>query len=69
MAEQRDQKDVLPKKGNVTQSGRGLQQWGESPMGDAVGTGGSGTAERAARIARGQREQAGQGPHDDEKQE
>ena len=58
MAEQRDQEDVLPKKDHVTKSRIGLQQWGDSPMGDAVGTGGSGTAERAARISRGQKEQA-----------
>ena len=53
--EAEDQKDVLPAKGNVTQSDRGLQQWGEAPMGDAIGTAGSGTAERAAKIAAGQR--------------
>lgn len=56
--EERDQKEVLEKKDNVTRSRIGLQQWGDSPMGEAVGTGGSGTAERAARIARGQKEQA-----------
>lgn len=50
-----EQKDVLPAKGDVTQSDRGLQQWGEGPMGDAIGTAGSGTAERAAKIAAGQR--------------
>lgn len=53
-----DQSDVLPAKGNVTKSGRGLQQWGDAPMGDAIGTGGSGTAERAAKIAEGQRKGA-----------
>lgn len=42
----------------TTKSSLGLQQWGDSPMGDAVGTGGSGTAERAARISRGQTKQA-----------
>lgn len=57
MPEDRDQKDVLPKKGNVTESPeRGLQQWGdETPQikgqhGDAS----EGTAERAARITEGQ---------------
>ena len=58
MADERDQKDVLPQKGNVTQSERGLQIWDDDDaFGDGVGTGtgGSGTAERAAKIARGQR--------------
>lgn len=56
MAENRDQQDVLPKKDNVTSSDRGLQQWGDEavPEGDGVGTAGSGTAARQARIARGQ---------------
>lgn len=51
-----DQEEVLPKKGNVTQSERGLQQWSDEAMpdGPTQGTGSSGTAERAARITRGQ---------------
>ncbi|HVM45821.1 MAG TPA: hypothetical protein VM582_07790 [Candidatus Thermoplasmatota archaeon] len=56
MAEQRDQDDVLPKKDNVTSSDRGLQIWDDDELvGEGVGTGGSGTAERAAKIARGQK--------------
>lgn len=58
MADQRDQNDVLPKKGDVTKSKIGLQIWGDEPYGRGVGEGGSGTAERAARIAKGQKEQA-----------
>lgn len=57
MPEKRDQQDVLPKKDNVTKSSIGLQQWGDEAQpedGKAVGTSGSGTAERQARIARGQ---------------
>lgn len=59
MPEDRDQEDVLPDKDHVTKSRIGLQQWGDEPMGEAVGTGGSGTAERAAKIARGQKEKNG----------
>ena len=53
-----EQKDVLPKKGNVTQTNRGLQQWGEEGVPDeqTSGTASTGTAERAARITRGQLE-------------
>lgn len=58
MAEQRDQDDVLPRKGDVTRSKIGLQIWGDEPFGRGVGEGGSGTAERAARIAKGQKDQA-----------
>ena len=61
MAEQRDQEDVLPHKDHVTKSKIGLQQWGDDPIGGGVGTGGSGTAERAAKIARGQKEKNGAG--------
>ncbi|HUR67923.1 MAG TPA: hypothetical protein VM370_01655 [Candidatus Thermoplasmatota archaeon] len=51
-----DQDDVLRKKGGVTSSDRGLQIWGDEELGDdGVGTGGSGTAERAAKIAHGQK--------------
>lgn len=59
MAERRDQQDVLPKKGNVTTTDRGLQQWGSEGLPDAAatGTGGGGTAERAARITDGQLKQ------------
>lgn len=60
MPEDRDQEDVLPQKDHVTKSPtRGLQQWGDDPMGEGTGTGSSGTAERAAKIARGQKEQNG----------
>lgn len=52
----RDQKDVLRAKGDVTTS-HGLQQWGDDPVGEGIGTGGSGTAERAAKLAEGQRRQ------------
>lgn len=53
-----EQEDVLPKKGNVTEGSRGLQQWGDEaiPEGPLTGTGSSGTAERAAKITRGQLE-------------
>lgn len=56
MATEREQKDVLAKKDNVTEGARGLQQWGDEAMPDegARGTGAEGTAERAARIGRGQ---------------
>jgi hypothetical protein len=53
MADKRDQKDVLAKKDNVTRSSIGLQQWGDEAQ-DAEGSGGTGTAQRQARIARGQ---------------
>lgn len=56
MADERDQDEVLRRKDRVTRSGIGLQQWGDEPMGEGTGTGGSGTAERAARIAKGQKE-------------
>ena len=51
-----EQEEVLPKKGNVTEGSRGLQQWGDeaSPEGPMTGTGTMGTAERAAKITRGQ---------------
>lgn len=54
--EAEDQRDVLPKKGNVTKSAQGLQQWGDEaiPDGEMSGTGTMGTAERAAKITRGQ---------------
>lgn len=58
MAEHRDQEDVLPKKDHVTKSRIGLQLWGDEAFGEGVGTGGSGTAERAARISQGQKERA-----------
>ena len=51
-----DQKAVLAKKQNVTQSGLGLQQWGDDaqPEGEGEGTAGSGTAARQAKIGRNQ---------------
>lgn len=51
-----EQDEVLPKKDNVTEGSRGLQQWGDDavPEGPMSGTGASGTAERAAKITRGQ---------------
>lgn len=51
-----EQDEVLPKKGNVTEGSRGLQQWSDEgiPDGPMSGTGSAGTAERAAKITRGQ---------------
>lgn len=53
-----EQEDVLAKKGHVTKGTRGLQQWGDeaTPNGPHAGTGSAGTAERAAKITRGQLE-------------
>ena len=61
--ESRDQSDVLAKKDNVIKSDRGLQIWDDDAFGVA-GQGGDasqGTAERAARIARGQRKSQAEG--------
>lgn len=57
----KDQSDVLKKKDNVTQGKLGLQQWGDDGAHEVAGTGGGGTAERQARIQRGQR-------HEDEEE-
>ena len=56
--EANEQEDVLPAKDNVTTGSRGLQQWSDEaiPEGPVSGTGASGTAERAAKITRGQLE-------------
>lgn len=61
MPENRDQADVLRKKGNVTQGKLGLQIWGEEGVPDLEqkGTGSQGTAERSARIQRSQRVREG----------
>lgn len=51
-----DQEEVLKKKDHVTQSSRGLQQWGDEAQDpeQSTGTAQTGTAQRQARIARGQ---------------
>ena len=51
-----DQADVLRKKGGVTRGALGLQQWDDliQPDTGGIGTGSSGTAERAAKIGKGQ---------------
>lgn len=55
-----DQEDVLKHKDHVTQSGRGLQIWGDEGAPDMAqtGTASQGTAERQATIGRGQEAQA-----------
>lgn len=58
MTEPRDQDDVLRRKDRTTQGSIGLQQWHEDEDAQVQGTGGSGTSERAAKIAAGQRKQA-----------
>lgn len=60
MPEDRDQKDVLPKKDNVTKSSIGLQQWGDEGTPDEATHGDRerGTAGRQGSIARGQGRQA-----------
>ncbi len=63
-----EQDEVLPGKDNVTEGARGLQQWGDEavPEGPLTGTGTMGTAERAAKITRGQQDaQAKKRPEQD----
>lgn len=50
-----DQDDVLRHKDRTTKSSIGLQQWDADEDAQVQGTGGSGTAERAAKIAAGQK--------------
>jgi hypothetical protein len=58
MPENRDQDDVLSKKDNVTKSDIGLQIWDDDDSFGVASQGGNasqGTAERAARVAEGQK--------------
>lgn len=72
-----DQEDVLKHKDGVTQSGRGLQIWGDELAGATGtghhGTGSQGTAERAANITAGQdaydTKKSGQGASEEESDE
>lgn len=62
MVDEPDQDEVLRKKGGVTKSSRGLQIWDEDALGgEGIGDAGSGTAERAAHIARGQHREEREG--------
>ena len=54
---QHDQDDVLRHKDRTTKSSIGLQQWDNDDTAEIEGTGGSGTAERAAKISAGQKGQ------------
>lgn len=53
-----DQDDVLRHKDHTTRGSIGLQQWDEDADARPLGTGGSGTAERASKIAAGQAAQS-----------